>query len=211
MSVCSSLGGCKQGSGQCECFAGYTGNACNECAVGFTRTLAGARGPCIYLSGSKASCGDGSRNGNELGVDCGGPNCPPCERKAVILTTSVIGIVAAVSACCALLALVGIGACCRRYFREHAFGGRKFTASVVPQTPGGSVVRRNTRIVKVNVVAPFPGPRPQPVPQQRSESVMPESVNNVSHLVMRWQHSVPDWESNKSVRPASPVQRRGFF
>ena len=28
----------------------------------------------------QASCLDGRRNGNEEGVDCGGPNCVPCTR-----------------------------------------------------------------------------------------------------------------------------------
>lgn len=27
---------------------------------------------------SGPTCGDGVRNGNEIGVDCGGPDCPPC-------------------------------------------------------------------------------------------------------------------------------------
>ena len=30
------------------------------------------------------SCSDGKQNGNEVGTDCGGPNCPEtCEKKSV--------------------------------------------------------------------------------------------------------------------------------
>jgi hypothetical protein len=32
----------------------------------------------VSLSGSTATCDDGVKNGNEMGVDCGGPNCPSC-------------------------------------------------------------------------------------------------------------------------------------
>ncbi len=35
----------------------------------------------------QASCLDGRRNGNEEGVDCGGPNCVPCTRYFTVAVT----------------------------------------------------------------------------------------------------------------------------
>jgi hypothetical protein len=34
----------------------------------------------VFLPGALTSCSDGVRNGNEAGVDCGGPNCGPCPE-----------------------------------------------------------------------------------------------------------------------------------
>lgn len=59
------------------CFAGYAGSACDTCAYMYTRLVPG--GPCVFLPGSLASCSNGVRDGNELGVDCGGPNCASCH------------------------------------------------------------------------------------------------------------------------------------
>ena len=33
-------------------------------------------------------CGDGVRSGNETGVDCGGPHCPPCADGELCSTAS---------------------------------------------------------------------------------------------------------------------------
>jgi hypothetical protein len=40
----------------------------------------------VFLAGALASCMDGVRNGNEVGVDCGGPNCGPCSGAAAPVT-----------------------------------------------------------------------------------------------------------------------------
>ena len=32
-----------------------------------------------------ATCNDGIKNGAETGIDCGGPNCPPCNEQGVVL------------------------------------------------------------------------------------------------------------------------------
>jgi hypothetical protein len=40
-------------------------------------------GRCLFLPGALVSCEDGVRNGNEAGVDCGGPNCPSCRYGAL--------------------------------------------------------------------------------------------------------------------------------
>ena len=31
-----------------------------------------------------ATCSDGLKNGEELGVDCGGPKCNPCHGKCIL-------------------------------------------------------------------------------------------------------------------------------
>lgn len=76
---CNGMGRCivgEDGMGACSCFldAGYTGEACDECATGYHRTADDRA--CSKLVG--ASCHDGVRNGKEVGIDCGGDLCPPC-------------------------------------------------------------------------------------------------------------------------------------
>jgi hypothetical protein len=71
---CSGRGVCATGTGVCLCFLGYTGPACTDCDP---RSLA-AGGACLPAPGALVSCADGVRNGNEAGVDCGGPHCAPC-------------------------------------------------------------------------------------------------------------------------------------
>lgn len=78
---CSGVGMCVQPTGRCSCFAGYTGPACDACAYTYTRLS--TDGPCVLLPGSLASCANGVRDGNELGIDCGGPNCHICPDSLV--------------------------------------------------------------------------------------------------------------------------------
>ncbi len=66
--------------GYCQCFTGYGGRACEACASGFVGLGAGNLRRCVFLPGALTSCSDGVRNGNEAGVDCGGPNCGPCPE-----------------------------------------------------------------------------------------------------------------------------------
>jgi hypothetical protein len=47
------------------------------CARRFTRI----KGVCVFMPGALVSCSDGVRNGNEVGVDCGG-TCPICSVGA---------------------------------------------------------------------------------------------------------------------------------
>ena len=75
--LCSGHGLCLQLSGDCFCNYGYTGSDCGSCAGQFTRVI--RNGPCRFMLGSLVNCSDGVQNGNEAGVDCGGPNCDPCK------------------------------------------------------------------------------------------------------------------------------------
>lgn len=88
---CSGAGVCHTTTGDCVCSYGYTGAACEACSAGFVRVRDG--GPCIYLPGALASCSDHLKNGNELGVDCGGPNCPACATQQLPVVIVVMGVV----------------------------------------------------------------------------------------------------------------------
>lgn len=79
--VCSGHGDCIGMPGFCSCRSGYSGSACERCARSHIRV-----GPmCVFLPGALASCGDGIMNGNEEGVDCGGPNCGACSNTPIPL------------------------------------------------------------------------------------------------------------------------------
>jgi hypothetical protein len=85
-SVCSGNGACQRSSGRCACFAGYTGNLCSVCTSKYMQVTVG--GACIYLPGALTTCVDGVRNGNEEGVDCGGPNCVACTSTSMLTATA---------------------------------------------------------------------------------------------------------------------------
>ncbi len=76
--VCSGHGSCVGQKAYCSCYTGYTGASCSACESGYmpvVRAGSGARA-CVFLPGALATCSDGKRNGEEEGVDCGGPTCP---------------------------------------------------------------------------------------------------------------------------------------
>jgi hypothetical protein len=111
-SSCSSNGACQQGTGRCACYAGYTGDVCSVCVSGYLQLTRG--GACIYLPGALSSCEDGVRNGNEEGVDCGGPNCAvQCSSEGI----PVVLIGAAAAAAAVILAVIAL--CVRRWYRRQ--------------------------------------------------------------------------------------------
>ena len=79
LAACGGHGVCARGGGtsQCFCFIGYRGANCSSCADNFRLLQSDGGGAvnCAMLPGVTVSCSDGVRNGNEEGVDCGGPNC----------------------------------------------------------------------------------------------------------------------------------------
>ena len=108
------------------CFTGYVGPACQSCGYPFVNIGA----VCVFMPGAMATCRDGVRNLNEVGVDCGGPQCPPCAGEAPlqlygfpILTASVVLAVAGAT----LVAAVAIAAV-RRRRRKAAAAGLKVAA-----------------------------------------------------------------------------------
>lgn len=64
----------------------------------------------MLLPGTITTCQDGLRDGNEAGVDCGGPNCGPCHDSSggVFLGLSVPVLIAI--GCGAVVVLVGVAA-----------------------------------------------------------------------------------------------------
>jgi hypothetical protein len=110
-SSCSSNGACQQGTGRCSCYAGYTGDVCSVCTSGYLQLTRG--GACIYLPGALSSCEDGVSNGNEEGVDCGGPNCIKCAARLA----KVSFIVASVAGLAAAFVVAVVGLYIRRWYR----------------------------------------------------------------------------------------------
>jgi len=84
--VCSGHGDCVGLPGFCSCRSGYTGPACNLCAPRHIRVGS----VCTFLPGALTSCGDGIHNGNEEGVDCGGPNCGACSDTPLTQSTKKV-------------------------------------------------------------------------------------------------------------------------
>lgn len=116
--TCAGVGVCVTATGQCDCFPGYTGPVCQDCSPGYVRL--GSKGVCVFLPGALTSCTDGVRNGNEEGVDCGGPNCAPCAHgiNSVILWAAVGS-----GACIAVLLLL---------FAGRTIANRKRKTSITP-------------------------------------------------------------------------------
>jgi EGF-like domain len=99
--TCSGHGSCSVGAGVCLCHAGYAGSACDVCTS--DRVKLQAYGACVYLPGSQVSCNDGVKNGNEVGVDCGGPNCDACLAPKPVVPYLVIGMCIAAGIVVALI------------------------------------------------------------------------------------------------------------
>jgi hypothetical protein len=78
--VCSGHGACIGApTGFCDCYMGYTGDACSQC----THQFVARASFCVFLPGALATCSDGVRNGHEVGVDCGGDCGVQCSAGGV--------------------------------------------------------------------------------------------------------------------------------
>lgn len=75
LKVCSGHGTCLGLSGYCSCYKGYSGASCSVCSPSHASITRSDAVSCVFLPGAMTSCNDGVRNGNEEGVDCGGPVC----------------------------------------------------------------------------------------------------------------------------------------
>ena len=138
---CSGHGACSLYADACTCYQGYSGNNCGSCAVGYMRTR--ANGPCVFLAGALSSCKDGVKNGNELGVDCGGPNCPACRNPVTSSNLAIIvigGLCAAVAV--GVLAVVGF-----RMYTRGKVGRVDVVVSAVSAAAAGGAVGGNGRLV----------------------------------------------------------------
>lgn len=163
--VCSSVGTCVAAAATCVCNTGYAGNACEECAVDFVWGVdpEDLSRVCVGLPGVLVSCDDGRRDGNEEGVDCGGPNCAPCVAVRIAYGTSAgrwqaVGIVVGCVALVVLVVLVLLlrQRLCRWDKRVNARvkgAGRHVPASVTrsvqvvpaPQSPSSNAAPIRTR------------------------------------------------------------------
>ena len=106
---CSGHGSCAFGASSCSCFRGYSDNNCGSCGLGYVRVTQSGTTSCVFLPGALTTCDDGVRNGNEVGVDCGGPNCGPCAGPPKTFRAMVIGIGAVVGGIAVFIAsIVGV-------------------------------------------------------------------------------------------------------
>ena len=88
---------------------------------------------CVFLAGNLASCNDGIKNGNEVGVDCGGPHCRPCFTSSSSSNFPVGYIAAGV-------AVVAVGGLAYTFFSSSK--GKKTKNKVAPIS--GSRETRNS-------------------------------------------------------------------
>jgi hypothetical protein len=83
------LGTCYPGFADCDgiYFDGCESrSAIDRSNCGACRNVCASGQVCSQGSCVAASCGDGRQDGNETGVDCGGPDCPRCEMGGGCLT-----------------------------------------------------------------------------------------------------------------------------
>ena len=128
-------------------------------------------GACVFLPGSAVSCSDKVRNGNEAGVDCGGPQCAACAQEWTVLgmpvvTVCVVGALASAVVAASLAVVVAV---VRRRWTSH---------QPVKITKHNVVARRSSEGDEIDVVG-------SDVPQlrfskQRSTPALPQSFRNRS-------------------------------
>ena len=87
---CSGHGSCLTGAGVCRCFQGYLGDDCGSCDPRYLAIGSGGvhAQSCVFLAGIVSTCGNGVRDGTEMGIDCGGV-CPVCAVGAVATSAPV--------------------------------------------------------------------------------------------------------------------------
>ena len=131
---CSGHGSCTASTGTCACSIGYTGSSCNTCAAQYMRVS--THKACVFMPGAFTSCTDNIRNGNEEGVDCGGPNCPACKAKSSTMFTSIIKLSIIVSAgSLVLFVLYSVFCRKRKTLPDVTATGVKETADVLKREP----------------------------------------------------------------------------
>lgn len=147
--TCSSFGTCQSLSTLCSCYTGYSGVACEVCAPKYHRVS--STGRCVYLTGNTVTCDDGVKNGNEEGVDCGGPNCVACAGKSGPWFTSMMfGVVVGSVVGLLLIAMLSIWKWRRK--REKPTSRVQPQSVTLPSNRGLRVVTR--QVVIGNPVSP---------------------------------------------------------
>lgn len=199
VSECSGSGNCAQGSGKCVCFTGYTGSACGDCdAAGYIRLVRG--GPCIFIPGAIATCTDGVKDGNELGVDCGGPNCGPCPAslsRYIHIGEYASGAVAGVTA---LVVLLYTGRQLLQRWRNDGSQSSK-AASVYPAPVRKKLSKEvgSTRSPKRQAVAPVQRGRFNARQRQHSDAPGMEVPTPLNPMIDWSAFSQTDQPANKKA------------
>ena len=153
--VCYGRGRCTYATGTCVCDRGYSGDGCNTCASGYIRFS--DAGPCVYMRGSATTCTDGVKNGQEEGVDCGGPDCPQCviirgfkkwsgPQVLFLLLYIVLPIV------CTILVCIGVVWAYRRCRSSH----NRSLSQVYPASAAGGPRRKSAMVLTSKKVRVMP-------------------------------------------------------
>ena len=165
--TCAGHGTCMPSSGTCSCFRGYVGSACDRCD---SEHVTSADGACTFLPGALSSCSDGVQNGNEAGIDCGGP-CPSCTstRKS---PTKVISIAVVVGGSLIVVVVSAVTAVIVR--RQQSKRARVEDSKL----PAATSTSRKTVDIRTNV--PFPSGSKALQASSRGRVTPTSSVRSVS-------------------------------
>ncbi len=74
---------CEEGAGGGGSGGGGNTPTCDDGIQNGQETGVDCGGPDCEPCETEATCGDGIQNGNETGIDCGGPDCPPCQTDGI--------------------------------------------------------------------------------------------------------------------------------
>jgi hypothetical protein len=150
--ACSGHGACAPLTAACQCFVGYTGADCAECAAGFGPSPYG----CTRLPGALVSCADRVRNGNEAGPDCGGPHCRPCvgaeDGRGTSGGPGSLGTGASVGVAVGVLAAVVLAAVAVRSVRQAQRVRQERRTGVAPAAAEGTAGPRCAPALKPPLV-----------------------------------------------------------
>ncbi len=179
------------------------------------------------IPGALTSCNDGVKNGNEEGVDCGGPNCVAC---ASVMTVPLVMIVSVgVGGLAGLLtALVLYKRCARQLAAKAAVvvpgdkgskvpaGGKvppprtKSGKKVVPIQVAPSLAKQRGSIIQWlrhhstgslrNVPAPSESAWPK-TPSRHARSMVHSSGVSMGNLMV-------DWSQHESAKPRSDSEAK---
>lgn len=103
------------------CATGRAGPACDTCAIGFIQS--NTSGLCVYLTGGQSGCSDGVKDGEEEGIDCGGPSCAPCATGTSVMPLTVWIIVGMATVTVVVIACLLLRAWQRRSQRQSHTSG----------------------------------------------------------------------------------------
>ncbi|KAG2501286.1 hypothetical protein HYH03_001088 [Edaphochlamys debaryana] len=141
---CSGRGACLAGSGACVCFTGYTGDACDQCAPGFRRSL--PLRPGASAAGTSSSSSPSSEGAWAvcvphlvLGRSLAAWDAEGYDRSDGLTRMQIIIIV--IIACSSVLAIAALAGAVRWYRLAKA------STVVVPSPSPGKTKSRSSQVV----------------------------------------------------------------